>query len=139
MIMATQQKLRICAVASLFMVMMLASHARGAAGAPAATTAADSERPAQTATSAASSPPSPPTARVVVLFQRSCALCHVAGEGGAPRVANSHDWQPRLARGDATLLRHALEGFNNMPPLGYCQACEENDMRALIRFLATGR
>ena len=71
-------------------------------------------------------------------WSRSCALCHVRGEGGAPRVGDAADWQTRLDRGEDVLLQHTIEGFNNMPPLGYCMDCSADDFRRLIRFMAGG-
>lgn len=68
-------------------------------------------------------------------WARSCALCHVTGNAGAPRVGNSEEWAPRLAQGMDVLLQHTLEGFNDMPPLGYCMACERDDFAALIEFM----
>ena len=123
------------AIAAAAVTVVVVAAAAAMADAPRAETATATTAVPITATTTTATP----EPRVLALFQRSCALCHVTGEGGAPRVANIDDWRPRLARGEATLLRHAVEGFNSMPPLGYCQACEENDMRALTRFLATGR
>lgn len=74
--------------------------------------------------------------RVATLWAQHCALCHVDGTGGAPRLGNVTDWQPRVARGKDVLLRHTLEGFNNMPPLGYCMSCEQEDFEALIQLMA---
>ena len=68
-------------------------------------------------------------------WARSCALCHVNGEGGAPEVGDKEAWQPRLAQGEDMLLKHTIEGFNNMPPLGYCMDCEEDSFREIIRFM----
>jgi cytochrome c5 len=68
-------------------------------------------------------------------WARSCALCHVNGEGGAPVVGDKEDWQPRLAQGEDMLLKHTIEGFNNMPPLGYCMDCEEDSFLEIIRFM----
>lgn len=68
-------------------------------------------------------------------WSRSCALCHATGTGGAPRLGHPEDWRPRLARGRESLLSHTIEGFNNMPPLGYCMACEREDFIALIDFM----
>ena len=70
------------------------------------------------------------------LWSNNCALCHVAGEGGAPRIAISEDWVERKAKGRDVLLKHTIEGFNNMPPLGYCMACERDDLVALIGFMS---
>jgi cytochrome c5 len=72
---------------------------------------------------------------VMKKWARSCALCHVTGEGGAPRSGFAEDWNPRLVNGKSILLTHTIEGYNNMPPLGYCMACEEEDFIALIDFM----
>ena len=69
-------------------------------------------------------------------WARSCALCHVTGEAGAPVVGDDAEWQRRLAQGERVVMRHVLEGYNSMPPLGYCMACEEADFRAMIGFMA---
>lgn len=76
------------------------------------------------------------TEAVMGKWSRSCALCHVDGSAGAPRTGNTAEWQPRLAQGEAALLSHTIEGFNDMPPLGYCMACEREDFRAMIRMMA---
>ena len=69
-------------------------------------------------------------------WARSCALCHATGVGGAPRAGNLEEWQPRIAKGNQILLDHTVNGFNNMPPLGYCMSCEEDDFIALIDFMS---
>ena len=75
------------------------------------------------------------TSAVMGYWSRSCALCHAVGEGGAPRVGDAEAWRPRLVQGEALLLAHTIEGYNDMPPLGYCMACEHDDFRALIKFM----
>lgn len=80
----------------------------------------------------------PPAQTTLAQWGRSCALCHVRGEGGAPRVGDAADWQARLDKGEDVLLEHTIEGFNNMPPLGYCMDCSAEDFRRLIRFMAGG-
>lgn len=77
-------------------------------------------------------------ADVMQKWSRSCVLCHVDGNGGAPRLGNAEEWRPRVARGKDVLLQHTLEGFNNMPPLGYCMSCERDDFIALIDFMSGG-
>ncbi len=69
-------------------------------------------------------------------WARSCALCHVNGEGGAPRMGDLAVWQERLAQGNATLLDHTLKGYARMPPLGYCMDCEEIEFAAMIMFMS---
>lgn len=69
-------------------------------------------------------------------WQRSCALCHVDGNGGAPRVGDREAWQPRLAQSTETLLLHTVQGFGRMPPLGYCMDCSQQDFLILTEFMA---
>jgi cytochrome c5 len=53
-------------------------------------------------------------------------------------VGDADAWQPRLAQGRETLLRHTVEGLNSMPPLGYCMACEREDFLSMIDFMTGG-
>ena len=75
---------------------------------------------------------------LVTKWRRSCALCHVNGDAGAPRVGNHAEWGPRLAQGMDVLVRNTVEGMTGMPPLGYCMSCEEADLRAMIEFMTAG-
>jgi|TARA_Y100000031_G_C8122121_1_gene338723 cytochrome c5 len=68
-------------------------------------------------------------------WARSCALCHVTGEAGAPIAGDSVEWQQRLVQGEESILQRVLEGYNSMPPLGYCMSCEVKDFRAMIGFM----
>lgn len=73
--------------------------------------------------------------RVGVLFAASCATCHVASESGAPQIGIVADWRPRTKKGRAELLRHTIDGYLDMPPLGSCSGCTLADFRALIELL----
>ncbi len=77
-------------------------------------------------------------AAVMQKWSRSCALCHVTGNAGAPRVGNAEEWRDRLTQSTGVLLTHTIEGFNDMPPLGYCMSCERGDFIAMIDFMAGG-
>ncbi len=70
------------------------------------------------------------------LLTYNCAQCHSRPETRAPLTGDPGQWQARVAQGEAVLLRHTLEGFNDMPPLGYCSACSGDDFRAIIRAMA---
>ncbi|MGD1989627.1 MAG: c-type cytochrome [Pseudomonadales bacterium] len=83
----------------------------------------------------ASGASAPGNERAMALWARSCALCHIDGNAGAPRVGQAEEWGPRLAQGRETLLKHTVEGLNSMPPLGYCMACEREDFLAMIDFM----
>lgn len=73
---------------------------------------------------------------VMAKWARSCALCHVTGEAGAPVVGDTAEWQRRLQQGEEAIINNVVEGFNSMPPLGYCMACEVSDFRAMIAYMA---
>jgi len=73
---------------------------------------------------------------VAAQWAASCGLCHATGVGGAPRIGMTEEWQPRLAQGREQLLRHTIDGYKDMPPLGYCMSCEREDFVALIDFMA---
>lgn len=75
-------------------------------------------------------------AQAMVKWGRSCALCHVNGEGGAPTTGDQAAWQERLAQGQNTLLTHTIEGFNRMPAMGYCYDCTESEYLYQIAFMA---
>lgn len=76
--------------------------------------------------------------RIARLWSNSCALCHVSGVAGAPRAGNMDEWEPRLTKGKPMLLKHTIEGFNSMPPLGYCMSCSEQDFSELIDLMTGG-
>ena len=44
-------------------------------------------------------------------YETVCAVCHGAGLAGAPKVGDKAAWAPRIAQGEATLDKHAIEGF----------------------------
>ncbi|MBL4573220.1 MAG: cytochrome c5 family protein [Gammaproteobacteria bacterium] len=69
-------------------------------------------------------------------WSRSCALCHITGEAGAPVVGDTAEWQRRLQQGEEAIISNVVTGFNSMPPLGYCMACEISDFRAMIAYMA---
>ena len=83
----------------------------------------------------ASGASAPVKERAMALWARSCALCNIDGNAGAPRGGQAQEWGPRLAQGRETLLKHTVEGLNSMPPLGYCMACEREDFLAMIDFM----
>ncbi|MDQ3617508.1 MAG: c-type cytochrome [Pseudomonadota bacterium] len=45
-----------------------------------------------------------------VIYNNLCAGCHTSGAGGAPTLVRTQ-WSARIAQGEATLNRHAIEGY----------------------------
>lgn len=52
------------------------------------------------------------------VYQKVCSTCHDAGIAGSPVVGDKAAWAPRIAKGIDTLYKHAIQGFNMMPPKG---------------------
>ena len=56
------------------------------------------------------------------VYDTVCAACHLNGIGGAPKSSDKAAWATRIAQGNATLYKHAIEGFQGkngyMPPKG---------------------
>ena len=77
-----------------------------------------------------------PDARQSTLFVNNCAQCHARQETGAPFIGVAEDWQDAVARGEDAMLINVVQGIRGMPPLGYCSACTEEDLRVLIRMMA---
>ncbi|MBV1733124.1 MAG: c-type cytochrome, partial [Hydrogenophaga sp.] len=78
---------------------------------PAETTAA---APAAAAPVTAAAPAPAPVAENTVgkkVYGATCAMCHAAGVAGAPKPGDKADWGPRIAQGNDTLYKHAIEGY----------------------------
>jgi len=114
------------------------------APAPAAAPAPVAE-PATAATPAASETPAAPAAPVAdsgagkSAYGKTCAMCHAAGVAGAPKPGDKADWGPRIAQGNDTLYKHALEGFTGakgmMPARGGNANMSDEDVKAAVDYM----
>lgn len=77
-----------------------------------------------------------PTERQLKLLQNNCLQCHVREHIGAPVMGRPEDWSARNRQGEDALLRNVVQGLRGMPPLGYCAACDETNLRVLVRLVA---
>jgi len=50
-----------------------------------------------------------------LVFNKNCKVCHGQGLNGAPIIGNKAMWAPRIAQGEAVLLKHVTEGYGLMP------------------------
>lgn len=74
-------------------------------------------------------------ARAKEIYQSKCFACHGTGAAGAPVVGKADAWAPRIDKGMDTLVKHAVEGFNAMPPMGTCMDCSEAEIRAVVEYM----
>lgn len=78
----------------------------------------------------------PTDAALAQVYANSCKLCHANPAAGAPLTGDKKAWEPRVQQGADTLLDHAINGYNGMPPMGLCMQCSEEEFLALIAFMS---
>ena len=76
------------------------------------------------------------TERTYKLFALNCVNCHAVPHTTAPLVGDATAWAERRRKGEHLVLKNTIEGFGRMPPLGSCGACTQEDLHALVRFMA---
>lgn len=70
------------------------------------------------------------------VYQKLCMSCHGAGLAGAPKKGDNAAWAPRIAQGEETLFKHALEGFNAMPAKGGNPDLSDLEVERAVVFMA---
>lgn len=70
-------------------------------------------------------------------FKTICAACHATGVMGAPKFGNKDDWKPRIAKGKATLYKHALHGFKSMPAKGGHADLSDDTVKAVVDYMVS--
>ncbi len=73
------------------------------------------------------------------VFNEACIVCHGSGIGGAPTLADSAAWEPRVAQGVDTLYLHALEGYTGsagyMPPKGARLDLSDDEVNGAVDYM----
>jgi len=69
------------------------------------------------------------------LYAQVCASCHDQGLLNAPKLGEADVWQPRYEQGMDTLVQHAIDGFNQMPPQGQAPGATEANIRESIVYM----
>jgi len=74
------------------------------------------------------------------VFQAVCRACHEAGIAGAPKVGDKAAWAPVIKKGQATLVQHAINGFQEsgkvMPPKGGMSDLADIEVERAVVFMA---
>nr|WP_116475426.1 c-type cytochrome [Zobellella maritima] len=97
-------------------------------------TAADLEGIIDTAAAGNSGEPAEPRSGEAV-FNAACSACHATGAAGAPIKGDAAAWGPRVEKGRETLVSHALNGFNAMPPRGACGNCSDEEIANAVDYM----
>ncbi len=70
-------------------------------------------------------------------YQTTCAACHAAGIGGAPKVGNAEDWKSLSKEPILILFQNVWHGVSIMPAKGGCNTCSRRDISSAIAYMLT--
>ena len=103
--------------------------------APAAAQTTSQPEPVAAATAA----PEPAAAEfdVAATYQMSCFACHGTGAAGAPVLGDQEAWAARMEKGIDAVMANVITGLNAMPAKGLCMTCSDDDLRALVDYMAS--
>jgi len=71
------------------------------------------------------------------IYKSTCFACHGTGAAGAPKFGDKAAWGPRIDKGMDTLIKHATNGFNAMPPRGTCNDCSDDELKSAIEYMVS--
>lgn len=71
-----------------------------------------------------------------MVFEAICISCHGAGLAGSPKFGDAAAWGGRIAQGFETLVKHASEGFKNMPAKGGAADLTAEEVARAVAFMA---
>lgn len=70
------------------------------------------------------------------VFDAVCTSCHTPGALGAPKFNAKGDWAGRLGQGFDSLVKHAIEGFNQMPARGGDGDLSDTEVARAVAYMA---
>ncbi|MDX1455091.1 MAG: c-type cytochrome [Gammaproteobacteria bacterium] len=75
-------------------------------------------------------------------YNKACIACHGAGVAGAPKFGDAAAWTDRIAQGNDTLYKHAIEGYQGsagyMPPKGGASYLSDEEVKAAVDYMVEG-
>jgi cytochrome c5 len=69
------------------------------------------------------------------LYPQACAACHDTGAANAPKLGDQAAWADRINQGMDTLVGHAVNGFNAMPPKGGAMQLSDEQIAAIVVYM----
>lgn len=69
------------------------------------------------------------------VYDSVCMACHATGAAGAPKTGDTGAWTARIDKGMDTLVDHAINGFNAMPPRGGNAGLSDEEVRAAVQYM----
>lgn len=126
-------------VLAVSLAALLSACGKQESAAPEATAPAAPEAAAPEAAAPAAEPAMAENTIGKGVFNKTCSLCHASGVAGAPKPGDQADWGPRIAQGNDTLYKHALEGFTGakgmMPARGGSTTLTDDEVKAAVDYM----
>lgn len=69
------------------------------------------------------------------IYRYYCRTCHSVTSPGIPKLHSKSDWKARLAKGNEQLYDNAINGFQGMPPRGFCSDCTGDEIKAAVDYM----
>ena len=69
------------------------------------------------------------------VWVENCKLCHQPGLAHAPKIGDVAEWDKREKKGFDTLVKHAIEGFNEMPARGAKPNLSDHQVRDAVDYM----
>ena len=70
------------------------------------------------------------------IIKANCAMCHVGGLMGAPKIGDVGLWAPRIAQGKEMLINNAIKGIRMMPAKGGNAKLTDEEVAAAVISMA---
>ncbi|MEN8218040.1 MAG: c-type cytochrome [Pseudomonadota bacterium] len=77
--------------------------------------------------------PAPKSAKEI--YDAVCMACHTTGVLEAPKYGDKAAWADRIAKGEATLIQNAINGFNTMPPRGGNNTLSDEEVKQTVQYM----
>ncbi len=68
-------------------------------------------------------------------YNEYCFICHGTGMSDIPQLGDAEHWALRTSKGMEALYNAALYGVNAMPPMGLCDSCTEEQVKAAVDYM----
>jgi cytochrome c5 len=70
------------------------------------------------------------------VYTAICAACHTSGAAGAPKLGDNAAWAARIAQGQDTLIKHAIQGIRAMPAKGGNPDLDDVEVARAVVYMA---
>ncbi|MCG2585785.1 cytochrome c5 family protein [Massilia sp. TS11] len=70
------------------------------------------------------------------VFAAVCQACHATGAAGAPKLGDAGAWKARIAQGQDTVIKHAIEGLRAMPAKGGNPDLDDVEVARAVVYMA---